>query len=203
VLLVCPTGGLGCGEWSAGSAFEAVGVPIIGAEQIAHSLTQGSGKALDAIRDYWGGEFVSDNGELNRDLLRERVFASPHDLAQLESILHPLVIEQIQQGVSDLQNQDNPPAYCVVVIPLMVEKDLMNLVDKIVVIDVPEETQILRAGQRDGKPLESIKRIMNQQASRESRQAVADFIIDNAGTETELITRMQHLHNGLIALTSS
>lgn len=192
------TGGIGSGKSTAASILESLGTPIIDADVIARELTESPGSALDAIAENWGSEAILTSGALNRNFLRERVFTTPTELKRLEAILHPLIAAQIQDEIRHLENQPTAPSYCVVVIPLMVEKNLTGIAQRTVVIDVPVELQVERAQQRDGKSRENIEAIIKQQATREQRLAVADFVIDNSSSVARLEEQIKKLHETLV-----
>lgn len=198
MLVVGLTGGIGSGKSTATSMLESLGVPIVDADVIAHELTASSGPALDAIRKHWGEAAILDDGQLNRNLLRERVFHHPEELAELEAILHPLISAETARRIELLSKQNPPPAYCIVVIPLMIEKALTDTVQRIVVVDVPVELQIERAHQRDGKSRENIESIISRQATREQRLAAADFVIDNSASKSDLEKQVNDLHETLV-----
>lgn len=180
MLRVGLTGGIGSGKTTVSDRFSALGIPVIDADSIAYELTQKGGAGYEAIIEEFGPEVTTPEGELDRRRLRQIVFSDPQQLARLEAILHPLVRQRITQRLDQLEQETNAP-YCIISVPLIIEADMLDLVDRLIVVDVPEEVQVARASQRDGTSEAEIARILKRQASRAQRLAAADLVIDNSG----------------------
>ncbi len=189
------TGGIGAGKSTAARFFAELDVPVIDADDIAHALTEREGPVRDAIRARWGDCCFDAQGRLDRRRLREVVFADPEALAELEAIMHPAVLTEIEARKAALAHQGVP--YCVVVIPLLFEKDLRHLVDEVAVIDLPETLQLARAAARDGSDAEAIRAIMARQLPRRERLRRADIVLDNRGTPAALRAQIEALHQRL------
>lgn len=189
VLRIGLTGGIGSGKSTACAIFEALGVPVIDADRIAHQLVQGRGPALAAVHAAFGAKVITDNGDLDRHYLRELVFNDSQARKKLESILHPLIFDEIRKQLALV---DHP--YCIISIPLLVETDAMDKVDRILVIDATEDRRIARAIRRDGGTEQTIKNIINSQATREQRLAVADDVIQNDDDIESLKAQISELH---------
>lgn len=185
------TGGIGSGKSQAAAEFVALGVPHIDADALSRSLTADNGKALPAVRETIGSHVFDDKGRLNRAVLREEVFRRPQTKAILESLMFPLILEEIR-----LQQAQYPDAiYGIVDVPLLVENPpFLALVQRVLVIDVDEATQIERVKQRSGLNEEEIRRIMRTQASRRERLRYADDVVKNEGSLNELSEKIQRLH---------
>jgi dephospho-CoA kinase len=154
------------------------GTPIIDADIIAREITQPGHVAYQQIRKRWGDTCFISTGELDRTTMRKRVFSIPKELAALEAILHPEIEKEIEDQKQRLAQQSH--TYCVIVIPLLIEKNLYHLIDQLIVVDVPKEIQITRTMQRDKITRKQVESILNKQATREERLQKADFIIDNS-----------------------
>ena len=176
VLRVGLTGGIGSGKSTVCRMLAAAGVPVIDADEISHYLTGQGKRGLLLIMESFGPDVITEAGDLDRARLRNLVFNDAAARTRLENILHPLIYAEIDNRVSLL----NHP-YCVICIPLLVEKHLTDMVDRILVIDAPEEQQILRAVNRDHADREDIIRIMQAQTTRANRLDAADDIIHNDG----------------------
>jgi len=193
------TGGIGSGKTAAADYLETLGVSVIDADKVARLVVAPGSFALAQIAAHFGENSVSKDGHLDRRYLRSVIFDHPNEKDWLETLLHPLIRSQI---LTDLQTSNSSP-YVVLVSPLLLETDQWTLVDKVVVIDVPEALQLERSSSRDQASIESIRKIMGQQLSRTDRLSRADFVIDNSQTLTELHQHLANLHNTLQQLSLS
>ena len=186
------TGGIGSGKSQAAAEFSLLGVPVIDADAVSRSLTTENGLALPAIRQTFGDDVFDASGSLNRAALRARVFRSDHDKQGLESLLHPLIIAEIER-----QQQAEPAVtpYGVIDIPLLVEQPAFRrLVSRILVIDCAEEEQIRRVQLRSGLAKAEICQIIAAQASRRHRLQYADDVVGNHVGVAVLAEKLQRLH---------
>ena len=191
------TGGIGSGKSVAAALFSRLDVPVIDADRIAHDLVEPGEPALDTIISTFGPDYLQADGQLDRTRLRQLVFTDPALRHQLESILHPLIRSNIKELVKSTQEP-----YCIVVIPLLLESGQSDLVDRILVIDAPEQTRIDRVAKRDRLSADEIHAILQTQADRETRLAAADDIIVNTGTLDELAEKVQAQHETYLALAA-
>ncbi|MEN9483419.1 MAG: hypothetical protein RJB37_1299 [Pseudomonadota bacterium] len=176
------TGGIGSGKSTVCRMLRDLGAWIVDTDAIAHRLTAPGGRALPAIAAQFGAEVIADNGAMDRTRMRERVFADPAQRRALEAILHPMIGEDTRAEAAAA------PQGAIVVfdVPLLVESGRWrDQVDRILVVDCPVETQIARVMQRNGWTADAVQRIIDQQASRAQRLAVADDVIVNDGLELE------------------
>ena len=178
--VVSLTGGIGAGKTLVSNLFADLGVPVIDADRIAHELTAIGSPAWRTIKRKFGAGFFLPDGRLDRRKLRDEVFSNPASLKRLEAILHPLIREGIRQAIADADLANRNTAYCIVSIPLLIEADMLDLGDEVVVVDVPEALQIQRVMARDGASREDVEKILDRQATREQRLAIADHVIDNS-----------------------
>lgn len=188
------TGGIGSGKSTVCRMLRDLGAWIVDTDAIAHRLTALGGRALPAIAAQFGTEVIADNGAMDRTRMRERVFADPAQRRALEAILHPMIGEDTRAEAAAA------PQGAIVVfdVPLLVESGRWrDQVDRILVVDCPVETQIARVMQRNGWTADAVQRIIDQQASRAQRLAVADDVIVNDGLELEeLATEVQRIWSG-------
>ena len=176
-LIIGLTGGIGSGKTTVTNAFAKLGVDIIDADIIAREVVVAGSAALISIEQHFGKDFILDDGQLNRKLLRQKVFSDEASKQWLNNLLHPLIRTAIIN-----QTKEATSPYCILVAPLLIENQLLKLVDRVLVIDVLEQTQITRTMQRDGNIEEQVKSVMASQISRNKRLAAADDIIDNDST---------------------
>lgn len=183
------TGGIGSGKSTVADAFSALGVPVIDADQLARDLVAPGQAALDEIVAGFGADILTAEGKLDRGAMRHRIYSDPAQKSLLESILHP----RIRQRIRALLAEINAP-YSIVVIPLLVETNQTDLVDRILVIDIPEKEQRKRVAARDGLSDNAVMAIMKTQADRITRLAVADDVIVNDKDISTLTEQVQELH---------
>ncbi len=197
MLKVGLTGGIGCGKSTAVDAFRVLGVPIVDADQISKEMVKKGSEALEEITTIFGNDLLLETGELNRSRLKQKIFTDPKALEKLEAILHPRIKVEIKNQISEIKNQD----YAIVDIPLLVEKNYLEMFDHIIVVDCLPEQQIQRVTKRDSLSDSDIKKIMQNQASREERNQVATHILDNTKDKETLLSQINRLHRELVALS--
>jgi len=188
-LIVGLTGGIGSGKSTVADFFQQLGIPVIDADIIAHTLVEPGQPALVEIIKAFGPDSADASGVLDRNRLRKLVFSDPAQRHRLEAILHP----KIRRKIIDLTTNIQTP-YCIVVIPLLLETDQRDLVDRILVVDTGVDNQIKRVTLRNDLPRHETMAIITTQASRERRLAAADEVIDNNGSlaDLEYQVRAQH-----------
>lgn len=168
------TGGIGSGKTTIMKMFEELGIDCIDADQVAREVVEPGTQALAHIEAHFGSEFILQDGYLNRPLLRQKVFADPEAKTWINNLLHPLIREQMIAQLSAAKS-----SYSILVAPLLLENQLTSMVDRVLVIDIPETEQVTRTCTRDNNSEDQIKKIMTSQIDRESRLSKADDIIDN------------------------
>jgi len=183
------TGGIGSGKSAACDIFSELGVPVIDADNIAHKLVKPGTPAFNEIKKVFGNEIISSDGTLDRKIIRDKIFTNEIDRKKLEHILHPAVYEEIAVQVENIDSR-----YCIISIPLLLETDASNTVDRILVIDVPRELQLERASNRDKTNKSDIDAIIDSQISRKDRLSAADDIVDNKGNINDLRKKICELH---------
>lgn len=172
------TGGIGSGKTAVADAFAALGVEIIDTDVVAHALSAMGQPGYVAIREAFGDGILRPDGEIDRGALRRIVFADAAARSRLENALHPLIGAEVARRVEQWSG-----AYGVIVVPLLLErKGARSLVDRILVVDSPEEEQVRRVVARSGLSPAEVHAIMATQLDRQQRLAAADDILDNART---------------------
>lgn len=191
MFIVALTGGIGCGKSEAANAFADLGVPIVDLDVISHQLTASHQSLVTQIAATFGQAYVTEDGALNRDKVRQLVFNDQGALSQLNAILHPAIYVE---AVKQLQADATSP-YSILAIPLLeTDSSYATIIDRVLVIDCDEATQIQRVKQRSNLEEEQIKKIMKAQMSRQTRLAMADDIIENDGNINELQHKIKQLH---------
>lgn len=184
------TGGIGSGKSAAAAEFERLGASVIDTDAIAHELTAAGGAALDEIRKVFGPDVLAASGALDRDKMRTRVFADPAAKKALEALLHPMIREESRRRIARARGP-----YVIHVVPLLVESpDYRSRVDRVLVIDAPEELQVERVRSRSGLSEAQVRAIVAAQATRAERLAAADDVIENRGTIEALREQVAALH---------
>ncbi len=191
------TGGIGSGKSVVSREFEKLGIDVIDADVIAREVVMPGTPALNKITEYFGLDARNHDGTLNRAFIREKVFNNEADKVWLNQLLHPAVRRQMLEAI-----EKTTSPYCILAVPLLIENKLTGMVNRVLVIDCPEDMQIERASQRDGSDRELIQSIMRSQASRQERLAVADDVISNDGALSLIPPQVNHLHHLYLAETS-
>lgn len=189
------TGGIGSGKSSAAAMFARRGVPVIDADEIAKQLVAPGQPAYERIIQRFGKEFVDADGFIDRGRLRRHVFDDPASRRELEAILHPRVRRQIQRQLRALR-----APYCVIVIPLIFEANQQDLVDRILVIDATEDTQVQRVAARSSLADDEIRKIIAAQIGRNVRLRQAHDVITNEGELEQLEERVNAFHTRYLEL---
>lgn len=192
------TGGIGSGKSTVTEIFSSLGITVIDADRIAHQLTQSGSDSCNDIKQLLGEEYIDAQGNLDRKKIAQTIFSDPEKKAALEKILHPRIKQQMQQAVS--QAKHSP--YIILAVPLLLESQFTDLVDRILVIDADDEIRIRRTQQRDNSTEAQIRRIMNQQIDRHRRLQQADDILHNNGSVADLRHAVSRLHEKYLAMTT-
>jgi len=182
------TGGIGSGKSTVAQMFAARGAAVIDSDAIARSVTAANGSAMPAIAEAFGKEFVTAEGALDRDQMRALVFSDPSAKQRLEAIVHPLVGMATQaQAQAAIQAGHTLLVFDV---PLLVESPRWRkLVDKVLVVDCLESTQIARVMARSGLARDAVQNIIRAQATRAQRLAAADITLFNEGLDLAQLQR--------------
>lgn len=183
------TGGIASGKTTVANLFAALGATVIDTDVIAREVVAPGQPALEEIAAAFGDRVLQADGSLDRSALRSRIFASEEDRETLEAITHPRIrAEALRQA-----DAAGGP-YQLIVVPLLVQSPLRGSVDRVLVVDCPEEVQIERLVARDGESEDGARRILAAQSSRSERLAIADDVITNDGGLDNLREQVAALH---------
>jgi dephospho-CoA kinase len=183
------TGGIGAGKSTVAAMLAERGAVIVDADAIARELVEPGGAALAELVTEFGPRILQSDGSLSRAELASLAFSDPRATERLNAIMHPLIREEAGRRLAAA-----PDAQAVVYdMPLLVETGQQDLVDLVVVVDVPEEVQVDRAVRLRGLDEADVRRRMEVQAARADRLAAADVVIDNSGDEADTRDRVDAL----------
>ncbi|MDQ3564402.1 MAG: dephospho-CoA kinase [Pseudomonadota bacterium] len=192
------TGGFGAGKSTVCAVFAGLGVPVIDADQIARELVTPSQPFLTLIVKTFGNDVLDSHGELRRAALRKIIFNDAARRKQLEAILHPHILQEMQ-----LRAQSVRAPYCICCVPLLLETGQVSNFDLVVVVDTPIEIQLERVMQRDHLTAEEAKAIIRIQASREERLEAADYVLTNDANLAHIQRQVHALHKRYLAYANS
>lgn len=191
------TGGIASGKSTVARLFAELGVPVIDTDEIARDVVRPGGPALPAVVAAFGAAVLAPDGTLDRRRMRERVFADEAARRRLEAILHP----HIEAATLAASERAGGP-YQLLVVPLLLESGFDRLVDRVLVVDCPEELQRQRLLARDGGSPGEADRILAAQLDRATRLARADDVVDNAGGLAAVRARVAELHAAYLGLAA-
>ncbi len=180
-LIIGLTGGISSGKTQVSRLFAELGVSVVDTDQISRDLVKSGSANLQKIVAYFGPEILLTNGELNRSRLRHIIFSKPDKKQWLEDLLHPQIRSLALQQLAACRS-----SYAILVVPLLIESQHYDFVNRILVVDCEEDLQIERVIQRDQTDESTAEGIIAAQLSRQQRLSQADDVIDNCGTLAEL-----------------
>jgi dephospho-CoA kinase len=183
------TGNIASGKSTVAELFSSLGIKIINADQVSRELTVRNSIAYKEIINRFGTELTLENGELNRRQLRDTIFANPEERAWLERLLHPLIRQRLEQQI-----QLCTTPYCVVEIPLLIDKKNYPYLNRILLVTAPLDIQIKRVMARDQCTEEQALAIISVQPDIDERLKYADDVIVNDSELNELKTAVMSLH---------
>jgi dephospho-CoA kinase len=185
------TGGIGCGKSLAAQYFAELGALVIDADQLARAAIERGSDGFDEVVAIFGDGILKD-GNIDRRALGELVFKDPSAKAQLENIIHPFVRREFEEAVASLKGDQ----VLVYEIPLLVETKAHERFDVVITVESELENRIVRLRGR-GMHISEIEGRIAAQATREERIEVADFLIENDGTEDELLRQVENIWDSL------
>lgn len=203
MLKVGLTGGIGSGKTTVSDLFKSLKIDVIDTDVIAHELINTSPDVSQEVVDAFGEDILDANGVIDRKKLAAFVFENKANKKKLENILHPKIRREVNRQINKLGSQRTPPAYIIIVIPLLFETDFPYLIDNVLVVTADEETRIARVKQRDSRSEDEIRSIIAHQVDDSVRHNAADDIIYNNGGITELESQINDLHAKYLRLAKT
>lgn len=195
------TGGIGSGKSTVCKMFADLGVPVIDADEVARELTERGKPGMALIKEAFGHDVLTASGDLDRPRLRALIFRDEIARLRLESVLHPLIWRKIDDMLMHIHHP-----FCIICIPLLIEKKVLHRIDRVLVVDTTREQQIQRATERDKTRPENIEKIMAVQVTRAERLAVAHDVIHNNADLPALqrqVDKLNVFYNELSARTGA
>lgn len=191
------TGGIGSGKSTVARAFAEKGIEQVDADVVARQVVEPGSEALQHIVAHFGAAILLADGSLDRAALRQRIFSQPAEKDWLNALLHPIIRQQMQTELATANS-----AYVLFIAPLLLENQLQSYIDRLLVVDVSEQTQLARTLLRDGGSEQEVAAIMAAQVSRQQRLAAADDVIDNDGGPEQLAAQVDALHQLYLKLAA-
>jgi len=185
------TGGIATGKSTVTGLLRERGIPVIDADAIAREVVEPGMPAYEAIVRHFGHEILQPNGQLDRKKLGDIVFSDEAERQVLNAIVHPEVRRVMREQAVEAEAAGAPIVF--MDIPLLFESKLQHMVEKIVVVYVPESTQLERLIERDELDEEQARKRMNAQLPIEEKKAWADYVIDNQGSREETARQVDEL----------
>jgi len=192
VLLIGLTGGIASGKTFVSNRFASLGTPVIDADILARQAVEPGSSGLIALVNEFGESILQPDQSLDRSKLREIIFSNTAHKDTVNNILHPIIRQLSDEAIN--KEAKSGTAYIIYAVPLLVETGQTERFDRIAVVDVPVETQIARLMQRDNTTADKAQAILDAQATREQRLAIADDVIDNNGSKDHTIVQVDKLH---------
>ena len=191
------TGGIASGKSTAAKFFGALGVPVLDSDQIARDVVEPGQPPLERLVARFGASILTPDGHLDRPALRQIVFSDPKARADLEALTHPAI-----GAAMEARSAAAGGPYQVLVIPLLVEKNLMSQVDRVLVVDCDEDLQVRRLRDRDGSTPQQAQAILAAQAPRAARLRAADDVITNEADMSAVQNQVIALHARYLELAA-
>jgi dephospho-CoA kinase len=193
------TGGIGSGKSTAARMLGDLGAGIIDTDAISHALTGPQGGAINALREAFGADCIRADGSLDRQRMREIVFANAAARKRLEGILHPMIRSEVEHRIARAVEP-----YLLLVVPLLLEgRGYLPIIRRVLVVDCDPEIQIARVMARSQLTREAVGAIMAAQVDRSTRLAAADDVLDNSGDEASLRAQVERLHGEYLRLAGT
>jgi dephospho-CoA kinase len=196
-LVVGLTGGIASGKSLVGAMFVKLGAALVDTDVVAREVVERGEPGLAAVVAEFGTSMLSASGELDRRAMRSLVFEDESKRRKLETLLHPLIRART---LAKLEALEAP--YALVAVPLLVETDFDEIVDRILVVDAPENVQLERLMRRDATPKPEALAMLRAQADRATRLKAAHDVIDNSGTIDATRPQVESLHRRYLDLAA-
>ncbi len=192
------TGGIASGKTTISNLFAARGVPVIDTDVISRQLLAPGELAYRQVCEHFGDAILLDDGAIDRKRLREIVFNDRDAKSWLETMLHPLIFQRSLDAIQD----SGDSAYVLVVVPLLFETNFQSLVDRVLAVDCPAETQIERLVRRDAIETDLAQKMLEQQLQNKERLARAHDVIENRDDGGDLERQVDRLHRRYLELAA-
>lgn len=192
------TGGIASGKSTVAAQFARLGVPVIDLDQVSRDVVAPGTPLLAELFRRFGGDLRRSDGRLDRGALRARVFADAGLRGRLEALLHPAIRERTEELLAAA-----PGPYQIVVDPLLAEKAARARYERVLLVDCDPARQRARLAARDGADAAQVEAMLDAQATRAERLAIADDVLDNDASLESLPARVESLHHRYLGLAQS
>ncbi|GGE17556.1 dephospho-CoA kinase [Marinithermofilum abyssi] len=196
------TGGIATGKSTVSRMLQERGAAIVDADVIARQVVEPGTEGLRRIKERFGQEVLQPDGTLDRKALGAIVFRDPAARRELNRLLHPLIIDQMQEETRQAQ-RSNPARPVILDTPLLIEEKLTSLVEKVIVVYIPEALQLQRLMAREGMDEKEARRLIQSQIPIEEKKQFADVLIDNSGTLADTERQVDQLWETLVLQNGS
>ncbi|MFZ4107644.1 MAG: dephospho-CoA kinase [Candidatus Planktophila sp.] len=190
------TGGIGSGKSLAAQYFAELGALVIDADQLARDVISRGTEGFDEVVSYFGDSILKD-GDIDRRALGQLVFNDPKAMSALEGIVHPRVTAEFNEAVQSLTGEQ----ILIYEIPLLFEKNAHDRFDSVITVEADMEQRIERLRAK-GLHMSEIESRIAAQASREQRVSVADYVLENSGSEDDLLRQVENIWDGLVTASN-
>ena len=184
------TGGIASGKSLACEYLKTLGWEVIDTDQIARDFVAPGSPLLNEIARHFGSDILKSNQSLDRQALRQLIFENPKERLWLEALMHPAIRTEIANQIAASQSER-----IIVAIPLLKKREDYPMLQKILMIDTPEDLEIKRVVARDGISEELARTMIAAQPSRKERLTLADYVIVNEGSKEQLFKKMFDLYS--------
>ena len=202
MLKVGLTGGIASGKSTVAKGFARLGAKVLDADEVAREVVLPGRPAWTKLREVFGSDFFQPDQSLNRNKLRRLIFVDPEKRSQLNNIVHPEVMREIQHR-SEQMAAMAADAVLVVDVPLLLEVGAADRFDRVVVVYANESVQIDRLMRRDGLSLKEATDALGAQMVLGEKVGKADYVIDNSGTREETQVQVEEVWQELLELARS
>ena len=199
MLKVGLTGGIASGKSTVAEMFAGLGAKLLDADEIARKVILPGQPAWTKLQQTFGEYFFHADGKVKRSRLRTVIFSDPEKRKQLNDIVHPEVMKEIEKRSKQLSISDQD-GVLLVDVPLLLEVGMANRFDKVIVVYVSESVQIRRLRQRDGTSTQEAKHALSAQMPLSDKVGQADYVIDNSGTLEETRVQVENVWQELCGL---
>lgn len=195
MLTVAVTGNVASGKSEVTRRFARYGATVLDSDAIAREVTAPGTAGLAEIVRRWGPAVLAPDGTLDRAALRRIVFADSAELLELERIVHPRVLAEIEARLERARREGERIVVCEV--PLLFERGLADRFDRVVLVEAPERTRLQRLAARGLSPSEA-QRMMELQLPPDAVRQRAHYVIVNDGNLEELAERADEVWHALV-----
>lgn len=202
MLVVGLTGGIASGKSVVSEILQDLGAWVVDADEISREVMVPHTKCWKQVTAYFGKEIVREDLSIDRKMLADRVFSDPEELAKLNSMVHSVIMKQIEERLYKIKEK-NPEAIVVIDAALLVETGLYRRCDKLIVVYAREETQLKRLMTRDGMSKNEAQKRISSQLPLKEKVKLADFLIENEGSLKHAREEVVRVFNTLSSLKST